>query len=355
VAHKETILVTGAGGFISGWLAETLYLSGSASVRAGVRSWSSAVRLARFPLEVVLCDVLDTEQITQAMTGVTCVIHCAKGSSEVIVQGTKNMLDVARRLEARRFVYLSTTEVYGNASREIDETFPYQYTGNPYGDSKIEAEKLCWEYHEKGLPVTVIRPSIVYGPFSKTWTVDLARKLQSGDWGIFKGYGEGTCNLVYITDLVSGILLAARHKGAAGEAFNLSGPEAITWNQYFQRFNAALGLPELKVIDPGTARLRATVMEPVRSSAKFALSHFEGPLRRISQRFRPARQVMQYVDKSIRATPRLADLSLYNRDALYLTTKARDILGYKPRFDVDAGLEMTVRWLEHVGLVDQRA
>ena len=143
MSPREKFLVTGASGFIGGWLAELLYQDGSADVRAGIRSWSSAARLARFPMEIVLCDVMNTEQITQAMDGVNCIIHSAYGSMDVTIQGTKNMLDSALKLGIQRFIHLSTTEVYGNVTGKIDEMFPYQYTGNPYGDSKIEAEKAA--------------------------------------------------------------------------------------------------------------------------------------------------------------------------------------------------------------------
>ena len=289
------------------------------------------------------------------MAGASCVIHCVSGSSEAIIQGTENILEVALAQKVRRFVHLSTTEVYGNVSGEIDETFPCQSMGNPYGDAKIEAEKLCWDYYKKGLPVTVVRPSIVYGPFSRDWTVGFAQRLQSGNWGIFKGYGEGICNLVYVADLVSGILLAARHERAVGETFNLVGPESMTWNQYFRKFNAALGLPELRVIDPANARLRAAVMDPIRRFGKFVLKHFGVPLRKMSQKHRLARQLMQYADKSMKTTARFSELSLYNRDAEYLTNKARDMLGYQPSFDVDRGLDLSVRWLCNVGLVERRS
>ncbi len=355
MAHKETILITGANGFIGGWLAETLHLRNSTHVRAGIRSWSSAARLARFPIEITLCDVMDKEQIARAMYGVTCVIHCATGSSEVIIQGTKNMLEVAQKRRIGRFVHLSTAEVYGDRCGRIDESCPYQYTGRPYGDSKIEAEKLCWEHNETGLAVTVIRPSIVYGPFSKDWTVRFAANLQSGNWGIFKGIGEGICNLIYVSDLVSGILLAARHEAAVGEAFNIVGPESISWNQYFQRFNTALGLPELQIIQSPKTRLRAIIMEHARSSAKFVMSHFADPLKKISQRFGYARELMKSAERTIRTTPRPSELSLFDRDALYLTTKAEEVLGFRPRFDVETGLGLTVRWLDQVGLVDYGA
>jgi nucleoside-diphosphate-sugar epimerase len=265
------------------------------------------------------------------------------------------MLEVALAQKVRRFVHLSTTEVYGNVSGKIDETFPFRYMGNPYGDAKIEAEKLCWDYYKKGLPLTVVRPSIVYGPFSRDWTVGFAQRLLSRNWGIFKGYGEGICNLVYVADLVSGILLAARHERAVGEAFNLVGPESITWNQYFQKFNTALGLPELRVIDPANARLRAAVMDPIRSLGKYVLKHYSAALRKISHGNRRARGLMQYADRTLKTNPRMSELSLYNREALYLTTKARDMLGYKPRFDLERGLALSVGWLSNVGLVERRS
>ena len=183
----ETILVTGAGGFIGGWIVEMLHLSQLAHVRAGIRSWSSAARLARFPIEIALCDVMDKKSIALAMSGASCVIHCVSGSSEAIIQGTGNMLEMAQAQKMGRFVHLSTTEVYGNVNGEIDETFPFKSMGNPYGDAKIEAEKLCWEHYQRGLPVTVVRPSIVYGPFSTDWTVVFTQRLLSKNWGIFKG------------------------------------------------------------------------------------------------------------------------------------------------------------------------
>jgi len=344
-------LITGASGFIGGWLSETLCLEGLVEVRAGVRSWSSAPRLARFPLEVVLCDVMDPQQITRAMTGATVVIHCATGLRDVIVQGTQNVLDVALKLGVQRFVHLSTAEVYGNVSGKVDEKFPYQHMGSAYGDAKIDAEKLCWEYFEKGLPLTVFRPSIVYGPFSKDWTVRLAQRLQSGNWGIFDGYGGGNCNLVYVTDLVSAILSSIRREQAIGEAFNLNGTQVITWNQYFQKFNAALGFPRLKVINPSTSKLRARILRPVKSSARFVLDHFEDPLKKAYARSREVRSVMQFAERSIKTTASDADLRLYSRRAVYLASKAQEMLDYRPEIDVDTGLQMSAAWLNHLELM----
>jgi nucleoside-diphosphate-sugar epimerase len=61
---------------------------------------------------------------------------------------------------------------------------------------------------------------------------------------------------------------------------------------------------------------------------------------------------MKSAEKSIKTTPRPAQLSLFNRDAFYITTKAEEMLGYKPAFNLERGLEMSVRWMNHLGLVD---
>ena len=64
------ILVTGGAGYIGGWIAETVYTRGLDEVRVGINSMSSAARIARFPIEIVRCNVLDTQQLDKAMDGI---------------------------------------------------------------------------------------------------------------------------------------------------------------------------------------------------------------------------------------------------------------------------------------------
>ena len=111
------ILVTGGGGFIGGRFAEVIYLTGFGRVRVGVRRWAGAARAARFPVDIALCDVLDSPQIAEAMRGVDVVIHCAVGDRRVIEEGTGNVLDAATRAGVSRVLHLSTAEVYGPAER----------------------------------------------------------------------------------------------------------------------------------------------------------------------------------------------------------------------------------------------
>ena len=353
MAIDGKILVTGAGGFIGGWIAECLYMGDPGRVRAGVHRWSGAVRPARFPMELVLCDILDPVQAACAVHGVSNIIHCAKGASrESIILGTRNLLEASLREGVKRFVFLSTTEVYGNSQGKIDETFPCRKTGNRYGDAKIDAEQACREFATKGLPVTIVRPPIVYGPFSKTWTAGIAQRLLSGNWGIFKGQGDGICNLIYITDLVDGILALLNSTDVHEDVFILNGSEAPTWNQYFQRFNAALSLPELRVIEPGRANLRAHLGEPARSLARFAKGRFEKQIKNAAAHFPLAKQFLKQLERTLKTTPRLSDFDLFSRTALYSAQKAEALAGFKPRIDVETGLQMSAAWLRQVGLVE---
>jgi len=348
---RPIVLITGASGHIGGWLTETLCLTGRVDVRPGIRKWSSGARLGRLPVEVVLCDVLDREQIIRALHGVDHVVHCAADGIEVIVRGTENMLDLSLRAGVTRFVHLSTTEVYGDCSGVVYETEPYRKTGSPYGDSKVKAEQLCWRYYRRGLPVSMLRPSIVYGPFGRAWTVDMAHKLGSGNWGAFKGCGDGICNLVYVADLVSAILLVLNSKRAIGEAFNIVGPETVTWNEYFQRFADAMGLGILPAMDPTGCKIRSSFVGPAKVLAKSILGLLGDPIQALYDQSSEARAAMRWLERKIRTTPTLKDLALYDRRARYATTKAREMLDYTPQVDVESGLRISVKWLEHQGLL----
>ena len=348
--ERETVFVTGASGFIGGWIVETLFIEGKMDVRPGIRNWSSATRLARFPLEIFLCDVMQPEQIERAIDGATIVLHLATGSPEVIIQGTENMLEAALKKRVRRFVFLSSTAVYGLTAGEIDESMPPISMGWDYADAKIEAEKLCWVYHKKGLPVTIIRPPIVYGPFSYDWVVRFAEKITSGNWGLFKEYGEGICNLLYVSDAVSGIIKAATNDRAAGEIFNLSGPETTSWNDYTIKLNRALGLPELQFINQARSKSVAIFTDLFKALAKLILKYFENPIKTIYERSRYARIVMKGIELKIKTTASLSELKSYNRRGIIVDKKAREILNYQPRYGIEKGVELSVQWLKLLGI-----
>jgi nucleoside-diphosphate-sugar epimerase len=342
----------GASGFIGGWLAEFLSLNGAYNVIAGIRSWSNAARIGRFPLEIVVCDIMNRKQIEEAMSNVTIVVNCAMGDSTTIVEGTKNLLEIAQNKGVRKFIYLSSAVVYGDVSGEVDENFPIQFTGNEYTDSKIIAEKLCWEYHEKGVPVTILRPSIVYGPFSKGWTIDIAEKLFSEIWKTFDGFGEGICNLIYVKDLISAIIMAVQSDRAIGEIFNVNGPDIVTWNEYFEQFNNALKLPQLEEIGRTEAKLRALLRDGINYFSSFTMHHFRELVMKVYNQNELTGKLIDRIRDILNFYPSDYELNkLYKLNCVYMSTKIRDMLGFVPNFDLSAGLYESVVWLKHHGFV----
>jgi nucleoside-diphosphate-sugar epimerase len=347
------ILITGGGGFVGGRFAEVIYLTGFGRVRVGVRRWGGAARAARFPVDIALCDVLDSRQVAEAMQGVDVVIHCAVGDRQVIVEGTRNVLEAATRAGVSRVIHLSTAEVYGPVSGRVDETTRCAPTGSEYGDAKILAETVCWDHCLRGLPITIFRPSIVYGPWSDQWTGELAERLQSGCWGRYTRYGDGICNLVYVDDLVAIALSSIHQDKAAGQAFNVGGPETPTWNEYFDRLNAAIGLPPLPVRSAPSAKATSLVTAAVRAAAQAGFACCGGTLRRVYARGGWPAVTMKRVKRWLNTNPSPRELDgLYSRNAIYDWSKAKRLLGYRPSFDLDLGLRLSVDWLRHAGVVN---
>lgn len=347
------ILVTGATGFIGGRIVEMAHLDPEARypVRAGVHQWSSAARLGRFPVETAVLDLTDPARTERALEGITHVVHCAKGTPEVTVQGTRNLLDASLKKGISHFIHLSTADVYGDAGGVVDENSPYRYTGNPYNRMKIDSEKVCWEYREKGLPITIFRPSIVYGPFSASWSLRFAAMFLAGEGGVYEGYGEGRCNLVYVDDLARTILGALDFADAKGKVFNINGPEVLTWNEYFMRFNAALGLPPLKVIRAKRAGAATWAITPVRTMGGIVKKHFIKPVKMLAERVDAVDALMRVVEHRVKITPSPDELRLFAKDALYSDARARSTLSCCPDTGIDQGLADTREWVRYLGMV----
>ncbi|HET9228215.1 MAG TPA: NAD(P)-dependent oxidoreductase [Thermoanaerobaculia bacterium] len=385
------VLVTGASGFIGGRLVERLVLHHGADVRVLVRNPASAARLARFPLDFQLGDVTNTADLEKAVQGRDLVFHCAYGTTGsqkrrawVNRIGTERTLEAAHRAGVKRVVYLSTLMVYGQtADGDLDETAARRRFGNAYSDSKLDAEKVALQYSSSGrVPVTVLQPTAVYGPFGGVWTVQPLAALKTGRMILVNG-GDGLANAVYVDDLVTAMLLAAEKDAAVGEAFLISGPEAVTWKELYGRFARMLGEGERTVsmtADEALAHYKRHQKETSRLHQEF-LRTFKGD-RGFRDRLMATRELMALRELASSVLPEgLQDrikgkmsggggrpappsdkglpihpltpqmIGFFAAKTRVRIDKARRLLGYEPAFSLERGMELTEQWARWANLL----
>jgi dTDP-glucose 4,6-dehydratase len=230
-----TVTVTGAGGFIGSHLTERLVTLG-ARTRAvvhyngdGRRGWLDHSAVAG-DIDVIAGDVRDPASVQRAFDGVEVVFHLAaliaipysyvspESYVRTNVEGTLNVLDLARRAGAR-VVHTSTSETYGTAQyTPIDERHP-TCAQSPYAASKAGADQLALSYyHAFALPVTVVRPFNTFGPRQSPRAVipTIVTQALEGQ-AVRLGSLTPRRDLTFVADTVDGFVRAAEVERAVGE------------------------------------------------------------------------------------------------------------------------------------------
>jgi 2-alkyl-3-oxoalkanoate reductase len=246
------ILVTGATGFLGSRLVSALAAQGH-TVRALSRGSGMENQLQKTNVEIVRGDLKDLGSLREAIDGVVAVCHTASAMQgpwrehvETTVQGTEWLLKLAREAGVKRFVHISSITVYRTWDRGreilIDETSPCDSEPErlgPYVHAKIEAEKHTFRYLQKGLPVVIIRPGIIYGPGGRMMHPNVGyfvtRKLF-----LLVGGGGNLLPLTYVDNTVDGILLALSSDKAAGQIYNLVDGAVITQKEFLERYRVSV-------------------------------------------------------------------------------------------------------------------
>lgn len=231
-------LVTGGTGFIGCHVVERLIAAGC-ETRVLLRHISRGRWLAQKGAELFVGDVTEPASLEAACAGVDVVFHLAAYVSEwgpwarfqtVTVNGTENMLRVARQAGARRFVHVSTATVYDDAvtrrQRIIREDAPCGECGDRaygnYSKAKVYAEQAVWWFHREGkIQATVLRPAWVYGPRDFTILPRLVDYLK-GPLACWIGRKDPVVDPIFVTDVAECIYLAAISDGAIGRAYNVA-------------------------------------------------------------------------------------------------------------------------------------
>ena len=248
-----TVLVTGGTGFVGPHVVHALRTR-ETPVRALVRDPARATRLTAWGVELVTGDVTDPASLRAACEGVDALVHLVaiiRGRptdfERVMVEGTRNVVAAAQEAGVRRFVLASAL---GLDERTKDAV--------PYFAAKWEMERAVLE---SGLGHVIFRPSFVFGRDGGVLPT-FVRLARFAPVTPIVGSGRRRLQPIWIEDLAEYYALAVAEQAAASRTFELGGPEAVSWNEFWERLKRVLGVRRPSVHVPfGAMRLQATLTE----------------------------------------------------------------------------------------------
>lgn len=317
MAKSETVLVTGADGFIGSHLTELLVREGfnvkALSLYNSFNWWGWLEDVdCRDKIEIFSGDVRDPHFCKLITKDVDIVFHLAAliaipysyvapdSYIDTNVKGTLNIAKAALDNGVKRLIQTSTSEVYGTASYvPIDEQHPLQ-PQSPYSASKIGADAIAMSFfYAFNLPVTIARPFNAYGPRQSARAVipTIITQIAAGKKKIELGDVTPTRDFTFVTDTCRGLVALARCDKAIGETVNIGSNYEISIGETL-----------------------ALVREIMKSDVEFVLD---------KQRLRP---------ENSEVTRLWCD-----------NTKLRTLTGFAPKLAIRQGLELTVDWFTRPG------
>ena len=319
-----TIAVTGATGFLGSALVTEL-VKRQQMVRILARDENKARQL--FGDAVTICpgEITDAAQVERAVDGASIIYHLAgrlyhpsvpaELYRQVHVEGTQNLLRACQgQPQLQRMVHVSTTGVYGvTGERPAAEDAPFAPT-NPYEATKLEGEQLALKaYQEQGLPVTVVRPGLVYGP-GDLHLLSFFVSINKGQFRVIAG-GNALLHPIYIDDLLDAFLLCAERPQAPGRSYNIAGEHPVS----VRELAIAIAHAQGRELPPGSIPLWL---------ANFASDIFAVTPGMRGEHAPLTRSRVQFLTHS-----RIYDIS-----------RARSELGYTPKIALEEGMEPTAAW-----------
>lgn len=252
------------------------------------------------------------------MQGASIVYHCAARSTdwapwpdyyESNVTGVQNLLDAAARVPGlRRFLHISTTDVYGYPRVPCDESQPTNDVGLPYNRTKILGDESV---RASALPFTIVRPATIYGPRGKDFAITIATHLRQGTMAVIGG-GHAPGGFCYVDNVVDAMIAAANSDVTLGEVYNLSDATNIDWRTYIDAIAKGIG----------TRRAWIDIPTPLAFPLARAFELLPG-------------------------RPMLTRHAAYllSRSQEFPIAKARRDFGYQPAVAFEEGLARTISWL----------
>lgn len=320
------IFITGGSGFIGSRLARLAVERGHAvTVVTAINNAAERARcdaLEKAGITVLIAPLEDSFALARALVAHEVVIHLAAAQHEaeagethfhqVNVEGTRRLLGLAARAGVHRFVHGSTIGVYGAASGRVLDEDSRLAPDNPYGRTKAVAETVVRSFAGP-MQSCIVRISETYGPGDMR-LLKLFRGVQNGRY-LTLGRGTNEHQLIFVDDLVRGLLAASEAPAAAGETFVLAGSERVTTNAMVSAIRAALG---------SRRRIIHAPMWPFVVAAHV----FEATMSPLGLKPPLHRRRLDFFRKSFR----------------FSTAKAQRLLGFEAQITFAEGAGRTVEW-----------
>jgi nucleoside-diphosphate-sugar epimerase len=317
------ILVTGGTGFTGGHLCQRLVGQGH-HVRTLSRRGSAVGLLERMGVEIIPGDLGDPTAIATAVQGVESVYHIAalyrqqKGDARqfwrINTEAVEHLLAAAVQYGVRRFVHCSTVGVHGHISQPpATEETPYS-PGDLYQESKLAGELIAQRYMREGqIDVTIFRPAAIYGPHDLRF-LKLFRAIKKQRF-VMLGSGTVTYHLVYIEDLIDGIVACGTQDQAVGQIYILGGETYVPLNQLVAMIAEALQVPKPHMRIP---------LWPV-----YGMGY-----------------VCELLCKPLGIEPPLyrRRIDFFKKSRAFDISKAKHELGFRPKISLKEGLHRTAQW-----------
>ncbi len=323
-----TILVTGATGFLGTALVAELVRRGDSRgrpVRILARDQHKAHQQFGDAVTVIPGEITDVKQVEQAVDGATIIYHLVgrlyhpSVPTELYrrthVEGTRILLNACKgQSQLQRIVHCSTTGVHGVTGKTpASEDVRFAPT-NPYEATKLEGERLALQaYKEDGLPVSVARPGLVYGP-GDLHLLGFFASIKKGRYRVIDG-GKAMIHPVYIDDMTAAFLLCAERPQAIGRSYNVAGDHPVSFRELSTAIAHALG----KELPKGSIPLWLANLASDIFSITPGFKGEDAPLTRSRVKF-------------------------LTNSRVYDITRARTELGYTPKVGLEEGLQLTAEW-----------
>lgn len=239
--ERSNVLVLGANGFVGSRFCEVLARKpDSYGILPLVHTMGRAARIGRLGLTLYLGDAKDPDIMEDLVKRSDIIVNLIAGS-DAITKGTLLTARLARKHHVKRYVHVSSAAVYGIVAHEgcVTEDAPLRRTGIGYCDAKIDAEEILRQEARRGLSVVMLRPRVIWGPYS-SWVLPFFREVLSDPQFMLIDEGKGACNSIFTDNLVDAIIWAMSADVPSGEAFFVKDRQDLTWAQFYAELASTL-------------------------------------------------------------------------------------------------------------------